>query len=96
MVSVALKNKGETVPVVDTPLKISMRIRNTTVQNNEIACGWWDHTQDELVTTDCSATWTNGSVTCHCSHLTNFMSIYKDKISDHFKDGNWGTFSSQK
>lgn len=55
-------------------------------------CGWWDTKNNKLVTDDCELVATNledGILSCRCPHLTDFMSIYADKLTKKFADANW-------
>jgi len=75
--SVTIKSKRKTLAVKDTPLVVSMDVKNHQSQNQkEFKCGWWSHITQSLVTDDCTLAGSEkGLLTCSCTHLTDFLGV---------------------
>lgn len=95
-VSVSFKSGRSEIPVKDTQVTVAMEIKNEQ-ELSKFACGWWDTANDKMVTDDCTLGGVGeGVVSCVCPHLTDFLSVYTDKIIAKFKDGNWEYFGPPK
>lgn len=64
-------------------LSISLSKNQPTNKDNSMTCGWWNESSKTVMSTDCTVSDDSKAdvLTCTCSHLTDFMSLFsKDEV----------------